>query len=195
MKSPNRKLSGVADKWDFVNRTAVVADNTKGTAKIYVANPVGRYIMVDITRASDANYGNVSIWNIAVETEANAKGAPVKSVVYTTAVDSFVEQPNPIVTDKHGKFRFYIANGDYDLHISHASVNYSLTDVTLVNPNAPHRIRSSSQAAPLTLVERGRKTSGGNNALAFNRPGSTDSNNPPNALPDLRQQGKKRFGL
>ncbi len=195
VKSPNRKMSGVADKWDFVNRTAVVADNTKGTARIDVTNPVGRYVMVDVTRASDVNYGNVSIWNIALETEADAKGPPVRSVVYTTAVDSFVEQPNPIVTDKHGKFRFYIANGDYDLHISHASVNYSLTDVTLVNPNAPHRIRSSSQAPPLTLVESGRKTSGGNNALAFNRPGSTDSNNPPTPYRIFVNKGRNGWAL
>ena len=195
LTSPKRKLPGVADKWDFVNCTAVIPDNTTGTAKVNVANPVGRYIMVDATKASDAAYGNVSIWKIAVETEADAKGPPVKSVVYTTAVDNFVKQSNPIITDKHGKFRFFVAGGDYDLHISHASVNYSLTDVTLVNPNAPHSIRSSSQTPPLTLVERGKKTSGGNNALAFNRPGSTDGNNPPTPYRIFVNKGKQGWAL
>jgi len=195
LTSPNRKLPGVADKWDFVNGTAVIPDKTAGTAKVNVAHPVGRYVMVDATKASDAGYGNVSIWQITVETESDAKGPPLKSVVYTTAVDNFIEQSNPIMTDENGKYRFFVAGGDYDLHVSHASVNYSLTDVTLVNPNSPQQIRSSSQTPPLTLVERGRKTSGGNNALAFNRPGSTDGNNPPTPYRIFVNKGKQGWAL
>ena len=191
VKSPNRKLYGVADKWDFVNRTAVVADNTKGTTKIHVSNPVGRYVMVDVTRSSDTAYGNVSIWEITVETEAGTTEVPVKSLVYATTTDDFIERPNPITTDANGKFRFYVANGDYDIHVSHASVNYSLTGVTLVNPNAPHSIRSSSNTPPLTLVERGEKTSGGNNALSLGRPGSTDANNPPTPYRIIVNKGKQ----
>ena len=189
VKSPNRKFYGVADKWDFVNRTAVIPDNAKGTAKIHVSNPVGRYVMVDVTRSSDTAYGNVSIWDITMETEAGDRGA-CKSVVVTTT-DDFIERPNPITTDANGKFRFYVVNGDYDIHVSHPSVNYSLTDVTLVNPNAPHSIRSSSNTPPLTLVERGEKTSGGNNALSLGRPGSTDANNPPTPYRIIVNKGKQ----
>ena len=119
VKSPNRKFYGVADKWDFVNRTAVIPDNAKGTAKIHVSNPVGRYAMVDVTRSSDTAYGNVSIWDITVETEAGATEVPVKSVVYATTTDDFIERPNPITTDANGKFSFYVANGEYDIHVSH----------------------------------------------------------------------------
>ena len=170
VKSPNRKLSGVADKWDFVNRTAVVADNTKGTAEVNVI---------------------VAIWKITVETEAGTTEVPIKNVVYASTTDKFIERSNPITTDANGKFRFYIANGDYDIHVSHASVNYSLTGVTLVNPNAPHSIRSSSKTPPLTLVERGEKTSGGNNVLSLGRPGSTDANNPPTPYRIIVNKGKQ----
>jgi len=191
VKSPNRKFYGVADKWDFVNRTAVIPDNAKGTAKIHVSNPVGRYVMVDVTRSSDTAYGNVSIWDITVETEAGATEVPVKSVVYATTTDDFIERPNPITTDANGKFRFYVANGEYDIHVSHPSVNYSLTGVPLINPNAPHSIRSSSKTPPLTLVERGEKTSGGNNALSLGRSGSTDANNPPTPYRIIVNKGKQ----
>ena len=191
VKSPNRKFYGVADKWDFVNRTAVIPDNAKGTAKIHVSNPVGRYVMVDVTRSSDTAYGNVSIWDVTVETEAGATEVPVKSVVYATTTDDFIERPNPITTDANGKFSFYVANGEYDIHVSHPSVNYSSTGVTLINPNAPHSIRSSSNTPPLTLVERGEKTSGGNNALSLGRPGSTDANNPPTPYRIIVNKGKQ----
>ena len=191
VKSPNRKFYGVADKWDFVNRTAVIPDNAKGTAKIHVSNPVGRYVMVDVTRSSDTAYGNVSIWDVTVETEAGATEVPVKSVVYATTTDDFIERPNPITTDANGKFRFYVANGEYDIHVSHPSVNYSSTGVTLINPNSPHSIRSSSNTPPLTLVERGEKTSGGNNALSLGRPGSTDANNPPTPYRIIVNKGKQ----
>ena len=191
VKSPNRKFYGVADKWDFVNRTAVIPDNSKGTAKIHVSNPVGRYVMVDVTRSSDTAYGNVSIWDVTVETEAGATEVPVKSVVYATTTDDFIERPNPITTDANGKFRFYVANGEYDIHVSHPSVNYSSTGVTLINPNSPHSIRSSSNTPPLTLVERGEKTSGGNNALSLGRPGSTDANNPPTPYRIIVNKGKQ----
>ena len=191
VKSPNRKFYGVADKWDFVNRTTVIPDNEEGTAKIYVSNPVGRYVMVDVTRSSDTAYGNVSIWDITVETEAGATEVPVKSVVYATTTDDFIERPNPITTDANGKFSFYVANGEYDIHVSHPSVNYSSTGVTLINPNSPHTIRSSSNTPPLTLVERGEKTSGGNNALSLGRPGSTDANNPPTPYRIIVNKGKQ----
>ena len=191
VKSPYRKFYGVADKWDFVNRTAVIADNAKGTAKIHVSNPVGRYVMVDVTRSSDTAYGNVSIWDITVETEAGTTEVPVKSVVYATTTDDFIERTNPITTDANGKFRFYVANGEYDIHVSHPSVTYSLTGVTLINPNAPHSIRSSSNVPPLTLVERGKKTSGGNNALSLGRPGSADANNPPTPYRIIVNKGKQ----
>ena len=191
VKSPNRKFYGVADKWDFVNRTAVIPDNSKGTAKIHVSNPVGRYLMVDVTRSSDTAYGNVSIWDVTVETEAGETEVPVKSVVYATTTDDFIERPNPITTDANGKFRFYVANGEYDIHVSHPSVNYSSTGVTLINPNSPHSIRSSSNTPPLTLVERGEKTSGGNNALSLGRPGSTDANNPPTPYRIIVNKGKQ----
>lgn len=195
VRSPNRKMPGVADKWNFADGTAVIPDNTAGTAKVNVTDPVGRYVMVDATKASDAGYGNVSIWKIAVEIEPDTNGPPMKSVLYTTATDNFIEQANPIITDEHGKFRFFVANGDYDLHVSHASVNYSLTGLSLVNPNSPHSIRSSSRTPPLTLVERGEKTSGGNNALAFNRPGSTDGNNPPTPYRIIVNKGKQGWAL
>ena len=195
VRSPNRKLPGVADKWSFVNGTAVIPDNTAGTAKVNVTDPVGRYIMVDATKVSDAGYGNVSIWKITVEIEPDTNGPPMRSVVYTTATDNFIEQANPMITDEHGKFRFFVVNGDYDLHVSHASVNYSLTGLTLVNPNSPHSIRSSSETPPLTLVEKGEKTSGGNNALAFNRPGSTDGNNPPTPYRIIVNKGKQGWAL
>ena len=191
VKSPNRKFYGVADKWDFVNRTAVIPDNAKGTAKIHVSNPVGRYVMVDVTRSSDTAYGNVSIWDVTVEAEAGATEVPLKSVVYATTTDEFIERPNPITTDANGKFRFYVANGEYDIHVSHPSVNYSSTGVTLINPNSPHSIRSSSNTPPLTLVERGEKTNGGNNALSLGRPGSTDANNPPTPYRIIVNKGKQ----
>jgi len=190
-QSPNRKLSGVADKWDFVNRTAVVADNTKGTAEVNVTNPVGRYIMIDTTRVSDVYQGNVSIWKITVETEAGTTEVPVNSVVYATTTDKFTERSNPITTDANGRFNFFVVNGDYDVHVSHASVKYALTGLTLVNPNAPHIIRSSSNTPPLTLVERGEKTRGGNNVLSFGRPESMDANNPPTPYRIIVNKGKQ----
>jgi len=195
VRSPNRKLRGVPDKWDFVTGTAMIPDNTTGRATVNVTNPVGRYLMVDATKASDRGYGNVSIWEITVETRWDKNGPPMDCVLYTTAMDNFVEQSNPIITDKDGRFRFFVPNGDYDIHVSHASVKYSLTNVALVNPHRPHTIRSSSRTPPLTLVERGKKTSGGNNALALGRPGSTDANNPPTPYRIFVNKGKQGWAL
>jgi len=194
-KSPHRKLPGVPDKWDFVTGTAMIPDNTTGRATVNVTNPVGRYLMVDATKASDRGFGNVSIWEITVETKWDKNGPPMDCVLYTTAMDNFIQQSNPIITGKDGRFRFYVSNGDYDIHISHASVKYSLTNVALVNPHRPHAIRSSSRTPPLTLVERGKKTSGGNNALAFGRPGSTDANNPPTPYRIFVNKGKQGWAL
>ena len=104
VKSPNRKRPGVRDRWDFVNGSAVIPDNRSGLATVEVTNPVGRYLMIDTTKASDPGYGNVSIWEIAVETEWQENGPPMKNVVYTTDTDNFVEQPNPITTDKEGRY-------------------------------------------------------------------------------------------
>ena len=104
----------------------------------------------------------------------------MQSVLYTTSIDNYIAQSNPIIADEDGRFSFFVVNGDYDIHISDPCLdNYSLTDIPLVNPHSPHNIRSYSQTPPLTLVERGEKTSGGNNALVYNRPGSLDGNNPP----------------
>ena len=89
------------------------------------------------------------------------------------------EQPNPVITDKTGRFHFHVAGGDYDLHVSAGVVKYALTDVTIVNTFAPQTIQSATKTPPLTLVERAKKTHGGNTAMLFNRPGSTDGNNPP----------------
>ncbi len=194
-RSPNRKLPGVPDKWDFVTGTAMIPDNAGGKTKVHVAKPVGRYLLVDMTKASDRGFGNVSIWGITVVTEWDKNGPPMDCVLYTTAMDNFVEQPNPITTGKDGRFRFFVANGDYDIHISHASVAYSLTNVALVNPHRPHTIRSSSEVPPLTLVESGEKTSGGNNALILGRPGSTDANNPPTPYRIFVNKGKQGWAL
>jgi len=191
LTSPNRKLPGVADEWDFANGTALIPDNTTGTATVNVTDPVGRYLMVDATEVSDAGFGNLSIWEITVE-PAWTSEAPVRNVVYTTESDNYVEQANPIVADENGSFAFYVENGDYDIHISGAGgVAYSLTDVTLINPHRPHSIRSSSQTPPLTLVEKGEKTSGGNNVLSLGRPGSTDANNPPTPYRIMVNKGKQ----
>lgn len=194
-KTPNRRLPGVPDKWDFVTGTATIPDNAGGKATVNVTNPVGRYLLVDTTRASDPSYGNVSIWDITVESSWNKKAPPMDSVLYTTAMDNFSEQSNPITTGKDGRFRFFVANGDYDIHVSHPSAKYSLRNVALVNPDRPHTIRSSSGTPPLTLVQRGKKTSGGNNALSFGRPGSTDANNPPTPYRIFVNKGKQGWAL
>jgi len=194
--SPNRKLRGVHDKWDFATGTAVIPDNAAGTATVSAVNPVGRYLMVDTTKASDRGYGNVSIREITVETEWVKNGPPMDYVLYTTAMDNFVEQSNPMIADKEGRFRFFVANGDYDIHVSDgASVKYSIANVTLFNPLRPHAVRSSSKTPPLTLVERGVKTSGGNNALAFGRPGSTDANYLPTPYRMIVNKGKQGWAL
>ncbi|MFP6875867.1 MAG: hypothetical protein VCA37_03470 [Roseibacillus sp.] len=195
--SPNRKLPGVRDKWDFVNGSAVIPDNRSGQASVEVTNPIGRYLLIDTTRTSDPGYGNVSIWEIAVETERQENGPPMRSVLYTTDTDNFVEQPNPITTDQEGLVSFYVQNGDYDLHVSGANDAhmYSLTDVALVNPHRPHAIRASSGEIPLTLVQGGEQTSGGNNALSLGRPGSTDANNPPTPYRMFVNKGKQAWAL
>ena len=197
VKSPNRKRPGVRDSWDFVTGSAVIPDNRDGQARVEATNPVGRYLMIDTTRASDPGYGNVSIWEIAVETEWQEGGPPMKSVIYTTDTDNFVEQPNPITTDKVGRFSLHVANGDYDLHVTGAdsAVKYSLTDIALVNPHRPHAIRASPGQIPLTLVQSGEKTSGGNNALSLGRPGSTDANNPPTPYRMFVNKGKQAWAL
>jgi len=179
--SPKRKVRGISDKWDFVTGSAVIPDKKDGKTTVNVLNPVGRYLLVDTTRASCSAFGNVSIWELTVESEWQENGPAMRSRVYTTAIDNFVEQANPIMTEKDGRFSFHVVNGDYDIHVSGArgAVNYSLTDVALVNPHRPHTIRVSSGEVPLTLVQSGEKTSGGNNALSLGRPGSTDANNPP----------------
>ena len=198
--SPNRNFSGVADVWDFKVGLAAIPDNTTGTATVNVLNPVGRYVLIDMTEVSDAVWGNVSIWEIKVSVDpdwAEDSGLPnMRYVLYTTGSDNFVEQSNPIITDEAGRFSFFVANGDYDIHISDgSSVEYSLNDVTLVNPHSPHNIRTSSKTPPLTLVERGVKTSGGNNALVFNRPNSTDGNNPPTPYRIIVNKGKQGWAL
>ncbi len=179
--SPKRKLRGISDKWDFVTGNAVIPDKSSGRTKVNVLNPVGRYLLIDTTRASCPAFGNVSIWEVTVESEWQENGPAMTSRVYTTSIDNFEEQANPMTTGKDGRFSFHVANGDYDIHVSGArgAVNYSLTDVTLVNPHRPHAIRVPSGEIPLTLVQSGEKTSGGNNALSLGRPGSTDANNPP----------------
>jgi hypothetical protein len=180
LTNPTRGVAGIADVWNFTAGTATIPDNTTGTATVNVLNPVGRYLLIDATEVSDAGWGNVSIWEVAVETVWDEDGPPMQTILYTTSMDNYVEQSNPIIADEDGKFSFFVANGDYDIHLSDAnSIEYSLTGVTLVNPHRPHSIRTSSQTPPLTLVERGQKTSGGNVPLVFNRPDSTDSNNPP----------------
>ena len=179
--SPKRKVRGISDKWDFVTGSAVIPDKRGGKTTVNVLNPVGRYLLVDTTRASCPAFGNVSIWEVTVESEWQENGPAMTNRLYTTAIDNFVEQANPIMTGKDGRFSFHVVNGDYDIHVSGArgSVDYSLTDVALVNPHRPHAIRVSSGEVPLTLVQSGEKTSGGNNALSLGRPGSTDANNPP----------------
>jgi hypothetical protein len=195
LTSPKRKLPGVADVWDFVTGMATIPDNTTGTATVDSLDPVGRYLLIDTTEVSDIGWGNVSIWEITVETVWEEGGLPMQTVLYTTSIDNYTEQSNPIITDDDGRFCFFVVNGDYDIHVSHASVNYSLTGVTLINPHSPHNIRTSSQTPPLTLVERGEKTSGGNNALIFNRPGSQDGNNPPTPYRIFVNKGKHGWAL
>ena len=195
--SPKRKVQGISDKWDFVTGSAVIPDKKGGKTSINVLNPVGRYLLVDTTRASCPAFGNVSIWEVTVESEWQENGPAMTSRIYTTAIDNFVEQANPITTGKDGRFNFHVANGDYDIHVSGArgTVNYSLTDVALVNPNRPHAIRVSSGEVPLTLVQSGEKTSGGNNALSFGRPGSTDANNPPTPYRMFVNKGKQGWAV
>jgi hypothetical protein len=66
---PNRKLAGTADVWNFTTGTAVIPDNTTGTATVNVLDPIGRYLLIDTTLASDEVWGNVSIWEIDVVPE------------------------------------------------------------------------------------------------------------------------------
>lgn len=196
LKSPNRKRPGVRDQWDFVNGTAVIPDREGGNATVNVEQPTGRYLLINTTRASDPGYGNVSIWEITVETEWQDQGAPMKNVLFTTDTDNFVPQANPLTTDEKGRFRFHAANGDYDLHISSSNgLKYSLTEVALVNPTRPHEIHAAPGETPLTLVQRGEKTSGGNNALSLGRPGSTDANNPPTPYRMFVNKGKQAWAL
>lgn len=115
---------------------------------------------------------NFDYTGVARTTESTTKS------VYTDKKGEYIEVPNPVVADKNGTYRFFVANGDYDLHVTGPSVEYTLADVTIVNPFSPHTIQSSSRP-PLTLVERAGKTSKGNTALLLNRPGSRDANNCP----------------
>ena len=131
-----------------------------------VDNDPGGSIMLDAIRMVDFNHTG------AVRTTSQ-----MPSKFYTENNDEYVETPNPIIADKNGMFSFFIVGGDYDLHISSPSVNYSLNDITIVNPFISRMIQSSSQP-PLTVVERAGKTRRGNTALVFNRPGSKDGNNP-----------------
>lgn len=195
--SPKRKVRGISDKWDFVTGSAVIPDRRNGRTTLNVTKPVGRYLLVDTTRASCRAFGNVSIWEITVESEWQENGPAMTSRVYTTATDNFVEQANPMTTGKDGRFGFHVANGNYDIHVSGArgSVKYSLTDVALVNPHRPHAIRGASGEIPLTLVQSGEKTSGGNNALSLGRPGSTDANNPPTPYRIFVNKGKQGWAL
>ena len=195
--NPKRKVRGISDKWDFVTGSAVIPDKRGGKTTVNVPKPVGRYLLVDTTRASCPAFGNVSIWEVTVESEWQENGPVMKSQVYATAEDNFVEQANPITTGKDGRFGFHVANGDYDIHVSGArgAVNYSLTDVALVNPHRPHAIRVSSGEIPLTLVQSGEKTSGGNNALSLGRPGSTDANNPPTPYRIFVNKGEHGWAL
>ena len=195
--NPKRKVRGISDKWDFVTGSAVIPDKRGGKTTVNVPKPVGRYLLVDTTRASCPAFGNVSIWEVTVESEWQENGPAMTSRVYTTATDNFVEQANPITTGKDGRFGFHVANGDYDIHVSGArgAVNYSLTDVALVNPHRPHAIRVSSGEIPLTLVQSGEKTSGGNNALSLGRPGSTDANNPPTPYRMFVNKGEQGWAL
>jgi len=149
----------------------VVDDNTKGS------------ILLDAIRMVDFDY-----------TGAVRTTGPTTKAVYTKDKGEYVEVPNPIVADKNGMFRFFIANGDYDLHVTGPSVEYTLADVTIVNPFSPHTIQSSSRP-PLTLVERAQKTSKGNTALLLNRPGSRDANNCPAPYRIIVNKGKCGWAL
>lgn len=105
-------------------------------------------------------------------------GSTTKAKLFTDKAGLRPAQ-NPIATDERGRFRFYVVNGNYDLKITGQGVDYALTDVMIIDPSEPHTIRASGDAPALTLIERAEKTSQGNTALLFNRPGSLDPNNPP----------------
>ena len=67
LTSPTRRLPGTADVWDFSEGIAAIPDNSTGTATVNVLNPIGRYLLVDATEASDDFWGNLSIWEISVD--------------------------------------------------------------------------------------------------------------------------------
>jgi hypothetical protein len=134
--------------------------------KIVDNNAAGGYIALDAVRMVDFDDAQ----------KTRPRPAPQK-VIYTQNKDAYVEQQNPVLADKNGRVRFFVVGGDYDLHVTGGPAKYTLADVTIVNPFAPHTIESSTNIPPLTLVERAKKTRGGNNAMLFDRPGSTDGNN------------------
>jgi hypothetical protein len=67
LTSPTRGLAGTADVWDFTAGTTMIPDNTTGTATVNVLEPIGRYLLIDATKVSDSYWGNLSIWEVAVD--------------------------------------------------------------------------------------------------------------------------------
>jgi hypothetical protein len=73
LTSPTRKLPGTADIWEFTTGTAVIPDNMTGITTVDVLNPIGRYLLIDATEVSDNYWGNLSIWEITVDSSLPLK--------------------------------------------------------------------------------------------------------------------------
>ena len=67
LTAATRKNIGVHDVWKFHVGWATIPDNVTGTTAFNVSgSPTIRYLMVHTTEASDATFGNVSIYEIDV---------------------------------------------------------------------------------------------------------------------------------
>ena len=65
----HRDPFGVKDTWDFTAGTVSIPSNLPpGTATVDVLDPEGRYLMVHATSTWDVGWGNISIWEIGVNT-------------------------------------------------------------------------------------------------------------------------------
>ncbi|MEO7701430.1 MAG: carboxypeptidase-like regulatory domain-containing protein, partial [Opitutus sp.] len=85
--------------------------------------------------------------------------------------EGLTKRGDPIVTAPDGTYWFYANNGRYRITIEHP--RYGLLDeieeAYLFDPTDPQTVRASSEDAALTLVEKGKLTEGGGNAITFIR--------------------------
>lgn len=79
--------------------------------------------------------------------------------------------PNPMVSDRHGRFEFFADQGVYDIQVGGPS-GYVQAGVTVYDPRGAHTAHADGDAAAFTMVTSSAPSNGdGNISLAFNRGG------------------------